>query len=78
MRFIRHHKILSALGAVALIIAFAFIGTGIYVASVAGDLPWQTDPTRVADSITPFAGLEVFIPATTVPAASVATPTPTP
>ena len=39
----------------------------LYLANTAGELPWQTDPTRVP--VTPFANLP-----TTVPAAGTATP----
>jgi hypothetical protein len=39
----------------------------LYLANTAGELPWQTDPTRVP--VTPFANLP-----TTVPAAGTPTP----
>lgn len=41
------------------------VGFGIYLASIAGELPWQEDPTRVP--ITPFAGIPGFTAPTTVP-----------
>jgi hypothetical protein len=75
MTFVRRHKLISAFGAIAMVIVIVFLATAVYVANVAGELPWQTDPTRVADSITPFAGLDVFIPPTRVPTGT-ATPTP--
>jgi hypothetical protein len=64
MQWVRQHKATSALVGVALVTLIAVASAGLYLASVAGELPWQTDPTRVADSITPFAGLDVFIPPT--------------
>ncbi len=75
MQRVRRHPILSLIAGIALILFLVVAGTGIYAASVAGDLPWQTDPTRIADSITPFAGTDVFIPPTRAPE-TVATPTP--
>jgi hypothetical protein len=74
MIFVRRHKLASALGAVVAIVAIVMLATGIYVASVAGELPWQTDPTRVADSITPFA--DMGVPTVFVPSSSNVTPTP--
>ncbi len=32
-------------------------GFGVYLLSLAGDLPWQVDPTPISSQITPFAGL---------------------
>ncbi len=34
------------------------VGFAVYLASLTGSLPWQTDPTRIA--ITPFAGIPGF------------------
>lgn len=45
--------------------AVIIIGFGIYIASLAGALPWQSDPTRVP--ITPFAGIPGFTAPTPVP-----------
>jgi hypothetical protein len=47
-----------------IVLLFVVAGFGVYLASVAGALPWQTDPTRIP--ITPFAD----IPGFSVPAAS--------
>jgi hypothetical protein len=53
--------------------AVVVIGFGIYIASLAGELPWQSDPTRVP--ITPFAGIPGFTPPTPVPSPG-SSPTP--
>ncbi len=45
-------------------------GYGMYLASLAGELPWQAEPTRIP--ITPFADIPGFGP----PAAATSTPTP--
>ena len=58
--------LLLATVAVALVVG----GYGMYLVSLAGELPWQAEPTRI--TITPFAD----IPGFSAPAA--ATPTPTP
>lgn len=59
-------RILASLVVVCLLVIFGF---GIYVANMAGKLPWQAEPTRIP--ITPFAG----IPGFSEPGVS---PTPTP
>jgi hypothetical protein len=41
-----------------LILTFAIAGYGIFLASEAGRLPWQEEPTRIA--ITPFADIPGF------------------
>jgi hypothetical protein len=51
----RSTRIVAVLVAVPMIAVAAF---GIWLASVAGELPWQTDPTRIA--ITPFADIPGF------------------
>lgn len=75
----RRHRILSVIGALGLVVAFAVIGMGIYFAGEAGQLPWQEDPTRIP--ITPFAGIDGFSVPTKIPtsvAGSPAAGTPTP
>jgi hypothetical protein len=72
--FVRGHRWLSAVGAVVLVLAVAVLGMGIYVAALAGDLPWQAEPTRIP--ITPFAGIENFSIPTQIPNQTTATPTP--
>ena len=43
---------------VAVLLAVVVVaGYGMYLGSLAGRLPWQADPTRVAIGITPFAGI---------------------
>ncbi len=54
--------------AVGLLGILLVAGFGIYLLSVAGDLPWQVDPTRIP--ITPFADVPGFTP----PVVVVATP----
>ncbi len=73
--FVQRRKLLSAVGAVAMLIVTVMLVIGIYTASVAGDLPWQTDPTRVAGSITPFA--DQSLPTVFIPSKSVAVGTAT-
>jgi|GEM_PF-1947127 len=51
---------LRGLVAVGLVLVLVIGGFGAYLAGVAGDLPWQTDPTRVVNEITPFAGIPGF------------------
>jgi hypothetical protein len=73
------HRIVSIVAAVGLMAAIAVVGMGLYLASVAGDLPWQEDPTRIP--ITPFAGIEGFSLPTKTPISVPASPaagTPTP
>lgn len=44
----------------------AVVSFGLYLASLAGDLPWQEDPTRIP--ITPFADIPGFsLPGATPP-----------
>ena len=55
----------------AVLVGFVVIaGFGVYLLNVAGDLPWQVDPTRIP--ITPFADIPGFTPP---PVVVVATPT---
>jgi hypothetical protein len=72
----------QVLAVVVLVPLIAVVGFGIYLASLAGDLPWQTDPTRVAVGITPFADIPGFTAPTQAPAldaaAATSSPTPTP
>ncbi len=73
MTYLRRHRWLTLLATTALILALIVGGYGMYLASVAGRLPWQEDPTRIP--ITPFADIPGFgaptpVPATPVPDAS--------
>jgi hypothetical protein len=44
--------------AAVIVLLFVVAGFGVYLASGAGALPWQTDPTRIP--ITPFADIPGF------------------
>ena len=80
----RTRPVLRGLIALGLVLVLAISGFGVYLAGVAGDLPWQTDPTRVVNAITPFAGIPGFgddptePPAATPGPSSVASPAATP
>jgi hypothetical protein len=68
MGYLRRRHVISALIVAALLGVLVVGGYGMYLASEAGRLPWQVDPTRIP--ITPFADLPGF----TAPAPA---PTPT-
>ena len=70
MRFLPGHSWLRALLLAAIAVALVVGGYGMYLASLAGELPWQAELTRIA--VTPFADIPGFN------APAVATPTPTP
>ena len=58
MRSFLRKPIGKIIATVTLLAMVAVVGFAIYLASVAGSLPWQTDPTRIA--ITPFADIPGF------------------
>lgn len=58
---------LRPLIAAAVLLLLLVGGYGFYLANLAGELPWQEDPTRVSTGITPFADIP-----------SVGAPSPTP
>jgi hypothetical protein len=58
------------------VVLIAVVGMGAYVAGQAGDLPWQTDPTRI--SVVPFSDIPGFTAPTLIPTATAAAGTPTP
>jgi hypothetical protein len=66
--------VLSAFGAFGLIVAAVMLAMGMYLASVAGELPWQEDPTRIP--ITPFADIPGFTLPTKIPTTAAASGTP--
>lgn len=70
---IRRHPLITVFTTAIVIVIIAIAGFGFYLAGQADELPWQTQPTRIA--ITPFAGIPGFDPAASPP---VATPTPAP
>jgi len=63
----RRNRVIAVVVLVPLLFA---VGFGFYLASLAGELPWQVDPTRIA--ITPFADIPGF--GAPAPAAADATP----
>lgn len=67
MTRVRRHPFLVLAGSVVALALLAVVGFGVYLAGEAGELPWQTDPTRIA--ITPFAGIEGFSQPTAIPTA---------
>jgi hypothetical protein len=73
----RRRKVQVAV-AVVLVPVVVVFGFGMYLASLAGELPWQTDPTRISEEIAPFSGIEGFTTPTRIPtrAASPAAATP--
>jgi hypothetical protein len=58
MRHLRRRPLIGALIVAALLAVFVVGGYGMYLASEAGRLPWQVDPTRIP--ITPFADIPGF------------------
>lgn len=59
----RRNRLIAVAVLVPLLLA---VGFGLYLASLAGELPWQVDPTRIA--ITPFADIPGFGASTPAPA----------
>ncbi|HEY7030304.1 MAG TPA: hypothetical protein VH482_03205 [Thermomicrobiales bacterium] len=57
MSAFRRRKVQVA-AAVVLVPVVIVVGFAMYLASVAGDLPWQTDPTRISEGFVPFAGIQ--------------------
>ena len=68
MTMIKRHPIASAAAAVALIAMINIVAFAVYLASAAGELPWQTDPTRIP--VTPFTDIPGFTPPTPLPTAT--------
>lgn len=62
--------------AISLTLVVVVVGFAIYLASLTGSLPWQSNPTRIA--ITPFANIPGFnapiVTATATAAAAMGTP----
>ncbi len=73
-RIIRAHPRLSILAGVLLVVLIAIGGYAYTLLEAAGELPWQVQPTRIADSIVPFQGL--FESTATATATEVSTPVP--
>ncbi len=53
MARVRRYPLLAAALAIALVLTVVIGGYGMFLASEAGRLPWQVDPTRIP--VTPFA-----------------------
>jgi hypothetical protein len=68
MSKIKHHPIASTAAALALVAMISVVAFAVYLASAAGDLPWQTDPTRIP--VTPFSDIPGFTPPTPLPTAT--------
>jgi hypothetical protein len=66
------------LGIVILVPVLAVFGSGIYLASLSGALPWQTDPTRISEGFAPFSGIEGFETPTQIPTRAASPPAATP
>ena len=66
-------KLVTAIVAVVFIAIVAF---GMYVAGQAGQLPWQTDPTRIA--VVPFSDIPGFETPTPIPTKTPTVGTPAP
>jgi hypothetical protein len=58
MARVRRYPLLAAALAIALVLTLVVGGYGMFLASEAGRLPWQVDPTRIP--VTPFADFPGF------------------
>ena len=58
MTRLRRSPVLAAALAVVLVLTLVIAGYGMFLASEAGRLPWQVDPTRIP--VTPFADFPGF------------------
>jgi hypothetical protein len=67
MSRIKRHPIAST-AAFAVLAMISVVAFAVYLASAAGDLPWQTDPTRIP--VTPFSDIPGFTPPTPLPTAT--------
>ena len=66
MNRIRQYPVLATVIVLALALTLVIGGYGAFLASEAGRLPWQADPTRIP--VTPFADFPGFGTTTTPPA----------
>lgn len=71
MQRLRRHPLLTVLVAAIFVFTVIAVSYGVFIASEAGRLPWQEDPTRIA--ITPFADIPGFNSDTATPAATTGT-----
>ena len=58
MMFVRQHPVLVSVIGLALVLTLLVGGYGMFLASEAGRLPWQADPTRIP--VTPFSDFPGF------------------
>ncbi len=58
MTLVRQHPILVSVLGIALVLTVVIGGYGVFLASEAGRLPWQADPTRIP--VTPFSDFPGF------------------
>ncbi len=58
MTRLRRYPLLTAALVIALVLAIVIGGYGMFLASEAGRLPWQVDPTRIP--VTPFSDFPGF------------------
>jgi hypothetical protein len=58
MGSLRRRPVLTAVLALALLLTLVVAGYGAFLASEAGRLPWQADPTRIP--VTPFSDFPGF------------------
>jgi len=63
MALFRHRPILTSMIALALVVTIVIASYGMFLASEAGRLPWQADPTRIP--VTPFSDFPGFGAVTT-------------
>lgn len=68
MTRIRSRPFLAAFSAMTLIAIAVVLGFAVYAANIAGDLPWQVDPTLIP--VTPFADIPGFSAPTPLPTAA--------
>ncbi len=64
-RIIRAHPRLSILAGILLVVLLVIGAYAYTLLEAAGELPWQVQPTRIADSIVPFQGLFETTPTAT-------------
>jgi hypothetical protein len=77
MSAFRRRKV-QVVAIVVLVPVVVVFGFGLYLASLAGALPWQTDPTRISQDIAPFSGIEGFSTPTRIPTRAARTAAATP
>ena len=58
MTRLKRYPLLTAALVIALVLAIVIGGYGMFLASEAGRLPWQVDPTRIP--VTPFSDFPGF------------------